>query len=163
MPLPSQGHYVFTVFRFLTDFVCSYTYEFWLSLCKIARSSVILLLPLFSIQRTVFRARFRIWSFFVWPVFCFSFDWWLLIIPFFQNMSISVANILLLWCFRISKKRLINRLIDIKITEYSSYLDNIKLKRQYDGAILLKSLHIYRFEKTMFYCKLLTKTFTFQQ
>jgi hypothetical protein len=32
----------------LTDFVCLYTYEFWLSLCKIVRSSVILLLPLFS-------------------------------------------------------------------------------------------------------------------
>jgi hypothetical protein len=30
----------------LTDFVCLYTYEFWLSLCKIVRSSVILLLPL---------------------------------------------------------------------------------------------------------------------
>ena len=38
---------VFTVFRLLTDFVCLYNYEFWLSLCKIARSSVILLLPLF--------------------------------------------------------------------------------------------------------------------
>jgi len=37
---------VFTVFRLLTDFVCLYTYEFWLSLCKIVRSSVILLLPL---------------------------------------------------------------------------------------------------------------------
>ena len=24
----SQGHYVFTVFRLLTDFVCLYTYEF---------------------------------------------------------------------------------------------------------------------------------------
>jgi prepilin signal peptidase PulO-like enzyme (type II secretory pathway) len=36
-----------TVFRLLTDFVCLYNYEFWLSLCKIARSSVILLLPLF--------------------------------------------------------------------------------------------------------------------
>ena len=31
----------------LTDFVCLYYYEFWLSLCKIVRSSVILLLPLF--------------------------------------------------------------------------------------------------------------------
>jgi hypothetical protein len=31
----------------LTDFVCLYTYEFWLSLWKIVRSSVILLLPLF--------------------------------------------------------------------------------------------------------------------
>ena len=37
---------VFTVFRLLTDFVCLYIYEFWLSLCKIVRSSVILLLPL---------------------------------------------------------------------------------------------------------------------
>ena len=42
MPVPSQGH-----FRLLTDFVCLYNYEFWLSLCKIVRSSVILLLPLF--------------------------------------------------------------------------------------------------------------------
>jgi hypothetical protein len=37
---------VFTVFRLLTDCVCLYTYEFWLSLCKIVRSSVILSLPL---------------------------------------------------------------------------------------------------------------------
>ena len=39
---------VFTVFRLLTDFVCLYAYEFWLSLCKIVRSSLILLLPLFG-------------------------------------------------------------------------------------------------------------------
>jgi hypothetical protein len=39
---------VFTVFRLLTDFVCLYTYEFWLSLCSIVRSSVILLLPLLN-------------------------------------------------------------------------------------------------------------------
>jgi hypothetical protein len=39
---------VFTVFRLLTDFVCLYNYEFLLSLCKIARSSVIFLLPLFK-------------------------------------------------------------------------------------------------------------------
>ena len=30
------------------DFVCLYTYEFWLSFCKIVRSSVILLLPLWE-------------------------------------------------------------------------------------------------------------------
>ena len=51
MPVPSQGHYVFTVFtvfRLLTDFVCLYNYEFGLSLCKIVRSSVILLLPLYA-------------------------------------------------------------------------------------------------------------------
>jgi hypothetical protein len=40
---------VLTVFRLLTDFVCLYNYEFGLSLCKIVRSSVILLLPLFII------------------------------------------------------------------------------------------------------------------
>jgi hypothetical protein len=34
--------------RLLTDFVCLYNYEFGLSLCKIVRSSVILLLPLFT-------------------------------------------------------------------------------------------------------------------
>jgi hypothetical protein len=39
----------FTVFRLLTDFVCLYNYEFWLSLCKIVRSSVILLLPLLKL------------------------------------------------------------------------------------------------------------------
>jgi hypothetical protein len=33
----------------LTDFVCLYNYEFWLSLCKIVRSSVVLLLPLFCV------------------------------------------------------------------------------------------------------------------
>jgi hypothetical protein len=35
-----------SVFRLLTDFFCLYNYEFWLSLCKIVQSSVILLLPL---------------------------------------------------------------------------------------------------------------------
>jgi hypothetical protein len=39
-------------FRLLTDFVCLYNYEFWLSLCKIVRSSVILLLPLFTTKCT---------------------------------------------------------------------------------------------------------------
>ena len=34
-------------YRLLTDFICLYIYEFWLSLCKIVRGSVILLLPLF--------------------------------------------------------------------------------------------------------------------
>ena len=37
---------VFPVFRLLTDFVCLLKYEFYLSLWKIARCSVILLLPL---------------------------------------------------------------------------------------------------------------------
>jgi hypothetical protein len=49
MPVPNQGHYVFTIFRLLTDFVCLYNYEFWLSLCKIFRSSVILLLTLLTL------------------------------------------------------------------------------------------------------------------
>ena len=45
MPVPSQGHYGFHSFPVV---VCLYTYEFWLSLCKIVRSSVILLLPLLT-------------------------------------------------------------------------------------------------------------------
>ena len=39
---------VFLVFRLLTHFVCLLTYEFCLSLWKIARCLVILLLPLFT-------------------------------------------------------------------------------------------------------------------
>ena len=42
---------IITVFRLLTDFVCLYNYDFWLSLCKIVRSSVILLLPLFQVKK----------------------------------------------------------------------------------------------------------------
>jgi hypothetical protein len=37
---------IFSVFRLLTDFAYLYTYEFWLSFCKIVGSLVILLLPL---------------------------------------------------------------------------------------------------------------------
>ena len=43
--LISQGYFPLL---FPIILVCVYTYEFWLSLCKIARSSVILLLPLFT-------------------------------------------------------------------------------------------------------------------
>jgi hypothetical protein len=39
---------VFPVFRLSTDFVCLLTYEFCLSLWKIALCSVIFLLPLFA-------------------------------------------------------------------------------------------------------------------
>jgi hypothetical protein len=46
MPVPSQGYYGFHSFTLLTDFVGLYTYAIWLSLCKIARRSVIVLLPL---------------------------------------------------------------------------------------------------------------------
>jgi hypothetical protein len=42
---------VFPVFRLLTDFFCLLTYEFCLSLWKIARCSVILLLPLYTTRR----------------------------------------------------------------------------------------------------------------
>ena len=53
---------VFPVFRLLTDFVCLYTYEYWLSLCKIVRSSVILLLPLFSNYSFGIFKLFLIWN-----------------------------------------------------------------------------------------------------
>ena len=47
MPVPSQGHYGFHSFPVVDWFCLIYNYEFWLSLCKIVRSSVILLLPLY--------------------------------------------------------------------------------------------------------------------
>jgi hypothetical protein len=48
MPVPSQDHYGFHSFPVVDGFcLFIYTYEFGLSLWKIVRSSVILLLPLF--------------------------------------------------------------------------------------------------------------------
>jgi len=44
----------------LTDFVCLLTYEFCLSLWKIARCSVILLLPLFIVfTKVLYKRRFK--------------------------------------------------------------------------------------------------------
>ena len=61
---------VFTVFRLLTDFVCLYNYEFGLSLCKIVRSSVILLLPLFRLLIDILLT--VIWPYWLWyePIDC---------------------------------------------------------------------------------------------
>jgi hypothetical protein len=62
-----------SVFRLLTDFVCLYTYEFWLSLCKIVRSSVILLLPLFSLLITYIKCQciyFCLLEMFNWGITC---------------------------------------------------------------------------------------------
>jgi hypothetical protein len=39
--------WIFILWELHSDFVCLYNYEFGLSLCKIVRSSVILLLPLY--------------------------------------------------------------------------------------------------------------------
>ena len=52
--VPIMWYFLFFIlyFRLLTDFVCLYTYKFWLSLWKIVRSSVILLLSLLSVTRT---------------------------------------------------------------------------------------------------------------
>ena len=75
--VPSQGHYSFHSFRLLTDFVCLYTYAFWLSLFKLVRSSVILLLSLF-VDRCSF--------FFFWPSYCqFFFDLRHLIAPLISS------------------------------------------------------------------------------
>ena len=63
---------VFTVFRLLTDFVCLYTYEFLLSLCKIARSSVILLLPLFKTYLTSIMIFFTCTEFIQFNLICFN-------------------------------------------------------------------------------------------
>jgi hypothetical protein len=81
-----------TVFRLLTDFFRLFNYEFWPSLCKIARSSVILLLPL-SFRSTLVHLRLLVgivllnllfsvlcfvdhclsFWFFFWPLYCVSF------------------------------------------------------------------------------------------
>jgi hypothetical protein len=53
------------VFRSLTYFVCLYTYEFWLSLCKIVRSSLILLLPLITMQGTKLTEKYTGSNFFI--------------------------------------------------------------------------------------------------
>ena len=75
MPVPSQGHYGFHSFRLLTDFVCLYNYEFWLSLCKIVQSSIILLLPLFSFLSWAFcSASLVSWSCFLCTQYC-QFFW----------------------------------------------------------------------------------------
>jgi hypothetical protein len=47
---PEYIYLYYSVFRLLTDFFCLLTYEFCLSLWKIARCSVILLLPLFIVD-----------------------------------------------------------------------------------------------------------------
>ena len=54
-----------SLYRLLTDFVCLYNYEFWLSLCKIVRSSVILLLPLLIDMRARYlnRSAMRMYEF----------------------------------------------------------------------------------------------------
>jgi len=51
---------VFTVFRLLTDCVCLLINEFCLSLWKIARCSVILLLPLFKVAIYVYRNQYML-------------------------------------------------------------------------------------------------------
>jgi hypothetical protein len=56
---------VFPVFRLLTDFVCLLTCEFCLSLWKIARCSVILLLLSLLVILSFF---------FAWPLYCLSFS-----------------------------------------------------------------------------------------
>jgi prepilin signal peptidase PulO-like enzyme (type II secretory pathway) len=65
-----SGSLRFSIFQLLTDFVCLYTYEFWLSLCKIARSSVILLLPLFTLASCSTLHNFYYPLFFVDPIKC---------------------------------------------------------------------------------------------
>ena len=54
---------------FISIAVCLYTYEFWLSLCKIVWSSVILLLPLFAMY--AFMDQVVIWVIVI--TFCLSF------------------------------------------------------------------------------------------
>jgi hypothetical protein len=63
MPLPSQDHCSFLSFP-VVDWFCLflYTYEFWLYLWKIVRSSVILLLPLFTYIKVEQAIVMRYWN-----------------------------------------------------------------------------------------------------
>ena len=52
-----SGSLRFSVFWLLTDFVCLYTYEFWLSLCKIARSCYYPYLVIFGLNLVSFHPK----------------------------------------------------------------------------------------------------------
>jgi hypothetical protein len=83
---------VFTVFRLLTDFVCLYNYEFGLSLCKIVRSSVIMLLPLFKhLQSDIICTRKTYWAklFLVCTIFQ---DQQLIYIHVSLNFGLNISN-----------------------------------------------------------------------
>ena len=73
MPVQSQnnkrGLSCLSALLLLTDFVCLYNYEFGLSLCKIVRSSVILLLPLLTVFYWIFEL-FRQFVMFYFSVYC---------------------------------------------------------------------------------------------
>ena len=79
MPVPSQGHYGFHSFP-VVDWFC--LFMFWLSLCKIVRSSVILLLPLFEADLT--------WG---------RFDW--------KSIGLFWIKHHCLWCLQATQKRYI--------------------------------------------------------
>jgi hypothetical protein len=79
---------VFTIFRLLTDFVCLYNYEFWLSLCKIVRSSVILLLPFFKFCSNQYNM--------MQVLFCFHCNW---LIKIRKDMFCRLRNYLIIGKF----------------------------------------------------------------
>ena len=107
---------VFTVFRLLTDFVCLYNYEFWLSLCKIVRSSVILLLPLFSanvigyfgyqytskpVESNILTVTIQSWCYMdlLFVMFCFFIALVICVFAFCLSVSLLFALVWdILWC-----------------------------------------------------------------
>jgi hypothetical protein len=93
--------------------------------------------PLCCLPFSDLRLLFTLWHFYLFSGLLvenlFMWRWRRIQWIFNQYMGISV-----IWCSSISKKRLTNRLIDIKITKYSRYLDHIKLKRQYEGIWFLR-------------------------
>ena len=102
MPIPSQGHYGFHSFPVVDWFVCLYNYEFWLSLFKIVRSSVILLLPLlfcsiFDFTNSVVDHCMSFCPYFFWLLYCLSFDLRLLITPLVSPSSSLGLSPWLLW------------------------------------------------------------------
>jgi hypothetical protein len=71
---------------FKSVFVCLYNYEFWLSLCKIVRSSVILLLPLF--ERNPLPSSPSTTDLKIWASSNGRFDW----LNRFDNLSLFIKS-----------------------------------------------------------------------
>ena len=114
----------FAVFRLLTDFVCLYNYEFWLSLYKIVRSSVILLLPLFAILSWEILS--ILWLILSGPVALFESKIWITSIISFSVICISW---IILFVFESNCGR---------VTHSSSSLD-IELKYLFNNSNLSES------------------------
>ena len=118
----------YTVFRLLTDFFCLYNYEFWLSLYKIVRSSVILLLPLYTNKPIVFidwismifsKLKQLVWFRKVNRILNIEACWFFFYLCELQWGKVVKKNLLTLLCNYYIK---LNEYLDNMLDGYSTYL-----------------------------------------